>query len=97
MVTFFASFLPLQIVPIKISIFCPTQSYLRIGISIFYLSHKREKLMDLGSSLFALESILNHLEPALQTLYLIPGDQESYRLVFNPSTLALVTNRCKNV
>jgi hypothetical protein len=45
----------------------------------------------------ALRAILDHLDSALHTLYLIPAGKDSCRLVFDSSTIALVTDRCKHV
>jgi hypothetical protein len=45
----------------------------------------------------ALKAILDHLDSALHTLYLIPAGKSPCRLVFNSSTIALVADRCKHV
>jgi hypothetical protein len=45
----------------------------------------------------ALKLILDHLNLALHTLYLIPEGKNPCRLVFDSSTIALVTDRCKHV
>ncbi|PVH93868.1 hypothetical protein DM02DRAFT_732867 [Periconia macrospinosa] len=44
-----------------------------------------------------LQAILNQLDSTLHTLYLIPQGTDPCRFVFDSSTLALVTDRCKHV
>jgi hypothetical protein len=45
----------------------------------------------------SLKAILNHLNSALHSLYLIPVGKDPCRLVFDSSTIALVFNSCINV
>ncbi|KAI1466804.1 uncharacterized protein F4812DRAFT_67326 [Daldinia caldariorum] len=45
----------------------------------------------------ALKAILDHLDSTLHTLYLIPESLNPCRFVFDSSTIALVTDRCKHV
>lgn len=48
-------------------------------------------------SLPALEAILDHLDPALHTLYLIPSGRDPGRFVFNSRTIGLITSHCQHV
>ncbi|KAF2447826.1 hypothetical protein P171DRAFT_429425 [Karstenula rhodostoma CBS 690.94] len=45
----------------------------------------------------ALKATLDHLDPALHTLYLLPAGKDPCRFVFDSSTIALVTDGCKHV
>jgi hypothetical protein len=45
----------------------------------------------------AFKVILDHLNSALHTLYLIPRGTDPFRFVFDSSTIALVTDRCEHV